>query len=497
MEEFRQFLEANINQIHTGERSKIFKEGLSHSLFFEAYVNFPYDPQFSSRFMYVRNLCLNNPVPFEVCTQLSKFERALMYLSFNDISSALNVLEIPFSCEVTGTTAHTRVGAEFNAPVLKCTGTVITEQFPYTAEGYTYPDYTIEPLTYPELIYCYIKMVDILRNQDNDTLKKFTLKAYLNRVLEDINQLTPHFHRAFLIIQAEIENLPDKLEKIKDKEIPVDGTIFEYPITFKFDVLIRLGLAYKNRQSYIEAYDCFKNYPLYLERIDCLIGLRDSEKAAIEINSYIALICGSQQREDRMMLCGLYLKLAHLYQNVDYFDRAFEAFRCTKPLYMKGLYYFRIREFESAAVAFDSALELTPEDEKIKYSYACTLIELDRFAEATKILKELKNSDPMNEQISKNLSYCYHKQSDAESMLDTLRLTASGNYKSMQEYFILAIKYGNASHIRWALPRISSSELLRGAVNYLHNNKIMDKDELIEALKTNPHINFQDICNNL
>ncbi len=214
------------------------------------------------------------------------------------------------------------------------------------------------------------------------------MKAYIDRVLVKENELTLHFLKAFLTIYAEIENMTDELEKISSLPITIDNTLFMYPITFKFDVLIQLGLAFKNKYYYKEAYDYLLPYPFYLEKIECLIGLRKSNEAADEINKFIRLIKDSVDREDRLILCDLNIKLAHLYQNTEYFDEAYRVFNSAKPLYLKGLYYFKNKDYISSIPAFEGALRLTPKDEKIRFSYACALMEVDKISQATDIFKE-------------------------------------------------------------------------------------------------------------
>ncbi|ELA41975.1 uncharacterized protein VICG_00992 [Vittaforma corneae ATCC 50505] len=493
MDQFASFLELNINEACSENHSKIFREGVYKSSFLLTDPDCFSDPIYKCRFLYIRNLCLNRPEPFEICEHLSKFERALMFLSFNNISDALEALDTNFACEVIGAKAKTRTGAEINTSVLECRNTISQTRLEYAADGYTYEDFTVQPLQCVELIYCYIKIVDILRNEDNETLKKFKLKAYLNRVLMTENELNAYFLRAFLVMLAEISNSTEELDKIKNTSVQIDEAMFAYPITFKFDVLIQLGLAYKNRRYFKEAYDCLQPYPLYIEKIDCLIGLRRSEEAAGEIGQFITMIGNSNEREDRLMLCDLYIKLAHLYQDPAYFDRAFQAFRCPKPLHLKGLFYFKRKEYDAAIQAFENALLLTPQDEKVRFSYACGLIEADRISEAIKILKELRSENPTNEQIAKNLGYCYYKLNDIDNTLLSLKRVALSDANSMNQFFILSVKNEKVDNIRWALSKISSVDLLKGGVNYLMANGLMSEAELKEMLETNPYVESVDV----
>lgn len=495
MENFQYFLDCNLNKSYseTSQQSKgNFREGIFYISFLDLSAQSIFDPILKARFQYIKNLCLETPGSFEIPLGTSKYERALMFASFNDIENALNILDIPFQCEVIGATAKTRTGSEITVPILNCTNVTSQEFVEYTAEGYSY-DFQVQPLGYEELLYCYIKMIDILKNEENDTMKRSNLKAYLNRVLIEQNSLNIHFLRAFATIKADIESSFNDLEKIKDTCISIDESIFNYPITFKFDLLITLGLAYKNRFFYKEAYECLLPYPLYIEKIDCLIGMRKSEEAASEINNYINLIKDSQERSDRMMLCNLNIKLAHLFQNPVFFDRAFEAFRCSKPCYLKGLFYFQRKEYEQAICSFEQALKMSPQDEKIRFSYGCSLVEVERIEEALNIFKQLKMEDPMNEKVIKNLGYCYYKQNDIENTLSSLKEAALHDFSSMNQFFILSIKNVKIENIKWALQKMSTIDLLCGGIDYIRKNEIIGESELREILSKNPYVDSTKI----
>lgn len=490
MDNFQYFLDCNINKSNSDNcHENNIRDGVFYSSFLSTPADSVLDPILKARFQYIKNLCSEKPEIFEVPAQVSKYEKSLMFASFNDTENALRSLDTPFECEVIGTIAKTRTGSEINVPMLRCTNTKSQEEVEYNAENYSY-DFKVQPLQYEELLYCYIKMIGIMKNEDNDTLKKFNLRAYLNRVLVKENQLNIHLLRAFYTIKAETESSFDDLEKIKDESVTVDESIFSLPITFKFDLLITLGLAYRARFFYKEAYECLLPYPLYLEKIDCLIGMRRSEEAAIQINDYINMIVSknSNSRSDKMILCNLNIKLAHLFQDPSFFDRAFEAFRSAKPCYLKGLFYFQKKEYDLAIVSFEEALRLSPQDEKIRFSYGCSLIEVERIAEALDVFKQLKMEDPMNEKIVKNLGYCYYKQNDVENTLYSLKEAALYDSGAMNQFFILSIKNVKIENIRWALQKMSTVDLLAGGVDYIKKNGMLEESELRDILSRNPYV---------
>lgn len=234
---------------------------------------------------------------------------------------------------------------------------------------------------------CYIKVVGILKDEDIDTLKRIKLKSYSNRVMSKGNELNMYFFRAFYIAQAEMDNSMDELSKLQDQTIPIYEMISMHPDSFNFDTLTQLGLAYKNRHYYNEAYECLQPYPFYIEKIDCLMGLRKSDEAVNEANNYILMIGNSQSREKKFIICDLNNKFAQLYQESIYFEHAFQTFKCSTPLHLNGLFHFKRKEYEMAISALDGALLLSQQDEKFRFSYVCGLAEVNKIVRQMKHLK--------------------------------------------------------------------------------------------------------------
>lgn len=489
MEDFLNFLNSNLNKINSDLPTKETREGVFNIAILNQLLPLSIDPILYSRILYVRNLCLNNPIIFKIPNEIEPIERALMLASMNLFEDALRELNINLSYEVTGATSISRTGASTNVAVLQCYNTLNQEFLDFESDGKTFPEFKAQRLCHIELISLFIKIKEIMKNEDNETLKKFKVNAYLSRALWEENQVTDSLKTAFNLINLELNGLSDDLAKLKDRaDVSVGIDFFNSPITFKFEILIQLGLSYKNKLFYNEAYECFFPYPLYLEKIDCLISLRKSAEASEEIYKMLERIENSNERDDRMIKCNLYIKLAHLYSEPSFFDKACESFRCSKPYYLKGLFYFSKKQFDLAVGAFQLALQMSPTCEKIRFSYACALIEVDKLAEAEEILKVLKMEEPRNENIAKNLSYCYYRMNNIEQSLISLKSVATSDPNSMSQFFILSVKNFKLDNVKWAFANMSSIDLIKSGVAYYATNQEIKVAELRDLVGRNRYV---------
>lgn len=490
MNGFWEFLDTNVNKVQSGPSNGKYREGVSGADFLESVDTSSMDAISRARFLYIKNLCLNDPVEFDVPEALGSSEKGLMLMSFNSIENALACLDTGLECEVVGIDARTRTGAQISVPVLQTRNTRSQDLVRYRAHGYCYGNFRVEPLDTQELIYMYAKMMDIYRNEDNETLKKFRINAYLQRMEMEENMHNDALVRAFAVLDASVNNTTDKLDKIKDSMLVISESLFAMPIVFKFDMMIQLGLSLRSNFLYSEAYQILASYPMYLERIDCLMALRRSQDAVDEISAYISRIGDSEDRNDRMILCNLFIKLGHLYQDPKYYDMAAGAFSSSRPHHIKGLFHFNRKEYDLAVEAFEKALRLAPCNYEIRLSYACTLVELDRISEALEILQVLKDENPMDGQVSKNLSYCYYKKRDIESTLRTLKSVAMSDPSSMNRLFLISIKNKKMDEVRWALPKMNSIDYIRGGVGHLMSNNLIPVEELKQLVGSNHYVDM-------
>jgi len=491
MNELYNFLNINLNNLKVSEtRKSKYKLGVSIPEYLESSGE-SLDVVSKTRFLYVKNLCLEEPEALEVPACISSNERALMHLSFDNFDVALEALEIPLFCEVIGAEATTRTGSKRNVGVLKTYNTSSQDLFSHDSQGFIFTDFKVEPLNFTEQLFLYIQMMKIYKQEENVTLRDFKLNAYIDRALSKCNPANEALNRAFLVMDSIINNSTEKLEKIKDLEILINENLFEFPIIFKSELLIQLGLAYKDKHFYGEAYHFLLPFPLYLEKIDCLVALKKPEEAVSEILKFIAMIGSPVDRSTSLILAELYIKLGHIYQDPKYYDISARIFMSAKPYNIKGLMHFNRKEYDLAASAFEDALALTPSDEKIRFSYGCTLIELDRISEALEIFQILKLEDPMNDKITKNLSYCYIKAEDVEKALFSLKSVALCDPCSMDNFFILSMKNLKIENIKWAMTKMMSLRMLKGSVAYLSTNNILTIEEMKSLVEKNPYVDFE------
>lgn len=490
MENFLNFLQLNLNHSNSDILVKGVREGVFEFSILNQLLDMPLDPILRARVLYVRNICMSIPTVFEIPLEIQPIERALMLASMDLFELAIQTLNTNFTCKVIGADAKTRTGATINTGVLECSNTENTTLYDFSFDSLDYPDFKVQKLTHLELLYLYIKMKEILKTEDNETLKKFQLKSYLNRALWPGNEPNLSLKIAFLLIDAEINNSTDELLKIIEgnKQFSIDYDFFNAPISFRFDINIQLALAFKNKFFYQEAYDLLLPYPLYLEKIDCLIALRKSQEASDEIYKMISRIQNSSEREEKMILSNMYVKLAHLYQNPSFFDLAVQAFRHSKPYHLKGLFYFNKKQFDLAVAAFEQALQISPVCERIRFSYACALIETDKLVEAEQILKLLKLENPTDENISKNLSYCYYKLNDIEKTLVSLKSIALSDPNSMSQYFILSVKNSKLDNVKWAFGNMRSIDLIKSGIAYYSTNNELNIEELKSIVAQNRYV---------
>lgn len=484
MDRIKTFLELNLNTVTSSIYDQNIKEGINPYCLFDD----DNDSFLDARISYLRNLCLKIPIKFYVPENLPRVQRALMFLSFNDLEGALSSLNGNFNCEVTGASAKMANGSKINILVVQTSNNSNNIFYKYKAQDFECEVFVVQPLNFEEMIFLYIKMMDIFINNDSQDLKKPLVQAYLNRLNFIENESSLSLKRSISMIDSILNNSTKELEELLTQEININEDLFNHPIILKGQMMIQLGSAYKNTFYYDAAYNLLKGFPVYLEKIECLISLRRSQEAVLEINAYIDLLKDSYERGDRIILADLYIKLAHLYNDPSYFDKSGDVFRSSKPFYLKGLFYFKKQEYEDAIIALRIATSITPSDENIRFTYGCTLIEVDRISEAIAVFSRLRQEDPTNDKITKNLSYCYFKMEDIEQSLTSLESLSLMDPGSLNQYLFMALKNTKMDKVKWALTKIRSLEILKGGIAYILTNNLIDLCEVQEIVSNNPHV---------
>lgn len=491
--EFAEFLHANLNQKAESQPHKNYRPGITNTQFLEETNTSLLDEITRAKFLYVKNLALINPERFDVPTELHPIEAALMFLSFKDYDNACNILGIDLRYEIVGCESYNSAGARLTTLVLKTFNAKSSDQYDFTDGIHIFKDYKVEPLAYEELIYLYIKMEQLYASEDDKSLTDSHLRAFIGRALFEKNDLNDALRTSFLMRKTELSNDTRELEKIIESVVELSDSLFLAPINFKSDICIQIGRSLMNTYDYGAALEFLNGYPLYDEKINCLIGLKRPSDAASEIQKYINIIGSPSTRGEQITLSNLYIKLGHLYQDTRYFDMAASVFLSAKPHQIKGLWFFNKKRYVEAVDAFERALEITPQNEELRYSHGCALIELDRVAEALRIFKLLKSENPRSENISKNLSYCYYKIDDIENTLNTLRAVALQDHSAMKQFLYISIKNKHLDNIKWALQRMNYDIIVEDAVHYLSQNARIEFSELRAILEENPSFDKSQI----
>lgn len=483
------FLDINLNgRVAVGPSSK-YRVGIAGTEILEEMDDTALDRVALARLSYIRNLALKAPMSFEVPEELDPCERALMRLSFGDYAGAEAALNLGIELEIIGAEARSRTGGSVSTLVAWLRGVESTELHDFANETLAFKDFRVESLNHSELIFLYIKLVEQLACEDNRSLMRAHATAIVERAFFEKNSIQPALRKALLLCRAELTNDVRELESLAGVPVALDGQFFRSPIVFSCSACAQIGRSLIATFDYGAAHDVLRHLPLFDEKIDCLIALRKSELAVAEIQGYIRCIGESDERSDRIVLSGLYTKLAHLCQDTRYFDLAAATFKSARPFQLKGLWLFKKERHAEAAEAFERALEITPGSEEIRFSYGCTLVELDRIAEALKIFRMLKSENAQSETISKNLSYCYYKLQDVDNSLQALRSVALHDHASMKQFLCISIKNDKMENVRWALERMNYDSIVHDAASYLIGSGKMGAEEIRSILARNTYFN--------
>lgn len=505
-----------------------YQDGVLNTELFDVIDNRLNNPIYKARFLYVKNLALKEPVPFEIPATLGRDEKALMYLSFNNFKQAVNELNVNMQYKVIGVEAKSRTGAKSNRffiwlheneEDLLGNEEIFSNKYnsncreddnmtEFKTESHIFEGLNVKSLENEELIFLYVKMKELCFVEENRSLLETKMCAMLERVFFEQDKLNNGFLQAFEILKSEFMKETRGLEKrcIVNENISkcarlseeiwesiVSGEIFRYPIIFQSALEIQLGLSLMELSDYSAAYKFLIKYSLFKEKINCLIEMRNAEGAILEIQNWINMIEFEENGENRIVLSNLYIKLGHLTGDVSYFDKAAEAFNSNKPHKVKGLWMYRKKRYVEAEVAFSKALEITGCDEETRYLYAHTLMFLKNYRDALRNFKMVEVDKIKRSDLSRSISFCYYKIGELEESLKSLKSAALEDSTAMNQYVVLSMRNGFIENIKWALKRMSNETLLSEVVNYILQYKILLANDLFECLSQNQNLTTIDI----
>ncbi len=402
----------------------------------------------------------------------------------------------------------------------------------FKTDFYTFNDLKVRCLGRRDLIYLYIEMMKLRSTEENENLLVPRMVAFLERALFEGNDLDNEIRNAFLFLRADYVKETKSLEIILNErdslknafnEISNIGNIstdcirssyiinqeehnrgerlmviktevFSSPIIFRSDVEMRLGSLLLEMRDYSGAYEILQKYPAFEERIECLVGMRNTVDAVRDIEQYINILKNPPiDREKQIILSNMYLKLGHLLGDCRYFDMAAEMFRSSKPYKVKGLWLFHNKMYVEAEKAFRKALEITECDESTTYLYGCTLVEISRYAEALRIFRKLRDENRRNTDIARNLSFCQYKLGEIHEALETLRNRAIQDVVAMNQFVFISARNNLTENVKWALRRMNYNIVLLELVNYIIQYNVMSRKDIFDCLKENINLSVSDI----
>lgn len=176
-----------------------------------------------------------------------------------------------------------------------------------------------------------------------------------------------------------------------------------------------------------------KLYLLYLEKAKICMGRKDCQNAI----KYLSLAIKKNPKNPL-----LYTYLGYAYSHVGNYTKAIESFRKAleiNPNFAEayagmGYLYLQLHAPNVAAIAFRKAHEIKPNDIIYSVNYAISLLEAQKYQDAKKLFKELKNKYPFLPEIYFNEAILYLKLKNYSKAAEDLKLfiemTKQNNYYS-------------------------------------------------------------------
>lgn len=462
----------------------------------------------------IRNLLLINPVKHNFTNEILNFienycqyELCEHYLSCGDHLKLTELLYKKYKINledvfiIEGAQAKTNMGAIHLIDVIKFNVDRLKKN--YKQMDYSYIDHMIpiQLLDY-EYIFIYSKLKYYLANEDNEYLRKTKINAICKFMLNYTeNDIRPFYIEYGLLNESELINLQNT-----HSFLPIINVVLG-------DLIYTKGIILMKQYDWENAFNkCFVFYNCYEERINCLIKIKNNNQALVEIIHYIQIIIYQDINDllpiynidenhlyyilsaydynsikRKMLISTLIIKLGTIYSNITFYDLAFNIYPDFKPLKIKAQFLYNCQNFIECAITYEKLLKLNPELLDINFNYGCCLVKLNRYNDAAKIFKKLRDEDRMNIDIVKNLAYCYYKLNDIEKTLNFLKTVARQDLDSFKKFYMISLKNNMKNNIIWSLKYIKLDNLILESIHYMIQINFISKDEVLEILQTNPH----------
>ncbi|ORD94745.1 hypothetical protein ECANGB1_39 [Enterospora canceri] len=464
------------------------------------------------QFKTIRNILLIKPEEcMNVCLNKLNLHKRMNYMISceNYDGIAVELSNIVF--RVHGADAYTSVGAKHIIDVVSIQQNVGNNQLQesrkmkkYKQKDYSEVTHEIpEELTVSEYYYLVARMKHVAKYEDNDVIRKTAINTICLFMLNYLEYDIRPFY---------IEYAHENQRELVDSFNPSSIKAVDF---FKVDLVYAKGIALMKGFEWEFAYDkCFKFYKFRNERIKCLTALGKKKELEQELREYMIHILKQENihitindilldlsgcaftgfsKTNAMRLSDVIVKLGHLYQNVAFYDLASKIFRSFKPLQAKCLFYFQTGHFDKCASECLKLLKMNPELYDVQFNYGCCLMELNKYNEAAKVFKKLRDEDQMNVNVVKNLSHCYYKMNDLEKTLLNLKGISRHDMGALKEYLLISLKNNYIDNVKWALKRIKIDKMIEEALFYIISNNIISRNDILDILRENPYCDMNQI----
>lgn len=426
-------------------------------------------------FKYVKNLCLKNPIPFEIPNNVDLFQRICMMFSYNDFSYLNDHILIE----------HEFIGLvpiDSTIPLLFVnvkSESVNKEKYKFSTRKYTF-EKKVEALNIDEQIRLAFHMIYTYNTEKCEYLRKTKIQAYVDRLLFHKNENHFLLNRLVLYFESLINLETKYLENILNENYFVtDKYLFKIPLIFKREIEINLANIYFKLGSFEKALEIFEKLHLVQGEIECLINLRRNNEAIEKIQEQME-ICKSK---DKILYCNYCIKLGHLTKKVKFFDQAFEAYKSFEPLKEKAIFLHKNNQFLEAKDAYEQTLKIVPQNESVLYGYASVKIILKEYLSCIDLFLRLIEINKRNPEYHRNLALCYYNIKDVDKCMESLKKNSLQDSTSLDLYFKLCIKNRNKEGILWYIRKIRNKDTFDKLVSFLLQEKYINEEEVLDCVK--------------
>ncbi|KAK6090764.1 hypothetical protein P3W45_000009 [Vairimorpha bombi] len=436
------------------------------------------------RFKYLKNLVLIHPNKLDVSESTDLVKKLIIMLSYNDTSLLKDIQLIDH--EIIGVLTENCDTPILFVNIKNPESNDIT--YPFEARNRSC-NFRVSSLNINEQVCLSIYMINIYKNEKDFYTRKIQVLAYLDRLMfkenEKHNLLTRLYEYYYSLVTDTYEGIEKVLSGLKQTSLE---ECMNFPLVLRRDLEYQLATVYKKCGFNEKALKIFTSLKSILEEIECLIALKRIEEAVSILKTELTKFDKIDTFDKRVLYCEYCIKLGWLLDDPKWFDKGYDTYKSYEPIEHKGRYYFKKEDFINSKIAYEKALEIVPQNERILFAYASIKIKLEEYLGCKDIFKRLIEMDKRNPEYARNLAICYYHEEKLEKCMRILKNNALGDSSSMEFYFKLVIKNKQKEEILWCISRISDMRYIELFLKLLVAENIISKEEAIESKNKNPHI---------